>query len=316
LFGSGEVSLLDLPSPSGTQSTGMDRTNDIEKGRMIVEDTNTKRDNYGSIPTQQPPSKQLKTFKTDSESAMEQQSRQLQQQPPDEEPANTVTRTNKKLKVLIDPETLKPHSPNQNACLWMFHLLEGVAITAAICLLCTQIIPFLHVLQDSSSSSNNNNNNSSTATTMNRSRNSTTAQVTMGVLTLALRGYITLFCLLFIATELGTPWVHRTLPLLQYYLSRGFLYSFLGLICAEEAYSERVKELIASNSNTNALQHVGWASIFMEVSSWFMLAIGIIYMMLGICCCKRLRDHHQQKENEARKKYKLDMIEWKRNYES
>jgi hypothetical protein len=180
----------------------------------------------------------------------------------------------------------------------MFHLLEGIAITAAMALLVTQIMPFILEQIDSTEREEKHTNT-----------------VTMNVLTIALRFYVTLFCCLFIMTELGTSFVHQTLPLLQHYSSRGFLYSFLGLICADEAYSERIKETLSLSSNgTTNIQHIGWASIFMEVSSWFMLGIGIVYMLLGMCCCKRVRDHYKQKEIDAWKQYKLDLQTWNRQY--
>ena len=211
---------------------------------------------------------------------------------------NDDTKSTITKKKLIDPETIKPDRPTYNACLYMFHLLEGIAITAAMALLVTQIMPFILVQIDST-----------------QKQEQQTNTMTMNLLTIALRIYVTLFCCLFIMTELGTSFVHKTLPLLQYYSSRGFLYSFLGLICAEEAYSERIKETLSLSTNgaTN-IQHIGWASIFMEVSSWFMLGIGIVYMLLGMCCCKRVRDHYQQKETDAWKQYKIDLQAWNRQF--
>lgn len=217
---------------------------------------------------------------------------------------NTTTKTNDEnttklqKKRLIDPETVKPDRPTYNACLYMFHLLEGIAMTAAMALLVTQIMPFLLVQIDTT-----------------KQQQQETNTMTMNVLTIALRIYVTLFCCLFIMTELGTSFVHKTLPLLQHYSSRGFLYSFLGLICADEAYSERIKETLSLSANgTTNIQHIGWASIFMEVSSWFMLGIGIVYMLLGMCCCKRLRDHYKQKEVDAWKQYKIDLQTWNRQF--
>jgi hypothetical protein len=45
-----------------------------------------------------------------------------------------------------------------------------------------------------------------------------------------------------------------------------------------------------------------------------MLGIGIVYMLLGMCCCKRVRDHYKQKEIDAWKQYKLDLQTWNRQY--
>jgi hypothetical protein len=45
--------------------------------------------------------------------------------------------------------------------------------------------------------------------------------------------------------------------------------------------------------------HVSWFSLFMQISSWMMLSLGIIYMLIGLCCLKALRDkvkkEHKQK---------------------
>ena len=281
LFGTGNISLTDdstITKPTSTIQNDVARTriNDIEKGP--IQNTIIKKgqtlEGYGAIQEIEPDNVDAATKTKDS------------------------SMTRRKKKKLIDPESVKPVRPTYNACLYMFHLLEGIAITAAMALLVTQIMPFILVQIDST-----------------KKEQQETNTMTMNMLTIALRIYVTLFCCLFIMTELGTSFVHKTLPLLQHYSSRGFLYSFLGLICAEEAYSERIKETLSLSSNgaTN-IQHIGWASIFMEVSSWFMLGIGIVYMLLGMCCCKRIRDHYKQKEIDAWKQYKLDIQTWNRQY--
>jgi hypothetical protein len=163
------------------------------------------------------------------------------------ETAKKKTTTTKTNMVEKDPAlALKPHRPHHNPCLWLFHLLEGIAVVASCCLLTTQILPLLFIpFHDIANQ--------------------------IGVLNMALRIYIALFCILFALTELSVP-IIRNSPLLTTYLSRGFLYSFVGLICVEEAYSERVTDIIKHSREI----HVGWAAIFMEVSSWCMLATGYV----------------------------------------
>lgn len=188
---------------------------------------------------------------------------------------------------MSNPETLKPHQPNINICLWMFHLLEGVATVAAMLLLVTQILPLFLI----------------------KSRE---IPVKLGILNMALRIYISLFCLIFIMTETGAPIpLIRKSILLQPYLSRGFLYSFLGLICVQEAYSERVKDIVSHGSEEF---HVGWAAIFMEATSWLMLSCGIIYFLMGICCLKRMRDRYQQREIDEWKRYREEAKQWKERF--
>ena len=304
LFGTGNISLMDVDDTTTTNrpttsilDTAIGTTNDIEKGpsqQNSVIKTGQKPKSYGTI-------QENESDQPDSSTATKAK-----------DSASTKSTTSVQKKRLIDPESIKPSRPTYNACLYMFHLLEGIAITAALALLVTQIMPFilLHLVRTDPSTLQQQ--QQQQATTTNNNNNT----LTSNVLTIALRIYITLFCCLFIMTELGTSLVHKTLPLLQHYGSRGFLYSFLGLICAEEAYSERIKETLSlsyANGATN-IQHIGWASIFMEVSSWFMLGIGIVYMLLGMCCCKRVRDHYKEKEINAWKQYRQDIQTWNRQY--
>jgi hypothetical protein len=87
--------------------------------------------------------------------------------------------------------------------------------------------------------------------------------------------------------------------ILNNWISRGFLYSFIGLIGMEEAYSARVEELVG---HANDKFHVAWVPTFMQISSWVMVATGYIYMLMGICCLKgvrnRLRENYRQRLKE------------------
>jgi hypothetical protein len=177
----------------------------------------------------------------------------------------------------------RPHVPPQNPCLWLFHMLEGIAIATDICLFATQILPLFLV-----------------------------HNIDIGVLSLALKVYIAFFCILFVSTEVNIPIPFiQSSQLLQSYLSRGILYSFVGLICVEESYSERVKDILAHNKDSF---HVGWPAIFMQLSSWFMLAVGLTYMLLGICCLKGMRDRMKANEIEAWREYHKNLKEWKSKY--
>jgi len=184
-------------------------------------------------------------------------------------------------------QQLRPHLPRQNPCLWLFHLLQGITVTSSLCLLTTQILPLVLI---------------SAHDIPNK----------FGVSSLALRAYISLFCILFILTEadVPVPLVQHS-NLLQRYASRGFLYSFLGLVCVEQSYSERVKQIVETGGDEKNLAHVEWAAIFMQLSSWVMLGIGILYLLMGVCCLKRLRDKLKQQERDAWTKYRQAMKVWK-----
>jgi hypothetical protein len=181
----------------------------------------------------------------------------------------------------------RPHMPSDKPILWLFHLLQGVAVIAALCLLMTQAIPITL-------------------------KTSTNYPVPITFLSLALKVYISLFCITFALVEsnLPVPFI-RTSELLQAFISRGFIYSFLGLICVEEAYSERVRDIVSHGKDEF---HVGWLAIFMQISSWFMLGVGALYMLLGVFCLRGLRDRMQREEQEEWKKYREDLKKWKETH--
>ena len=175
----------------------------------------------------------------------------------------------------------KPHLPNRNWCLEFFRLVSGVTILSSLGLLATQLLPVILVPLKQ-----------------------------QGYFDLALKVYVTCFCFLFIMVECDAPIpAVRNSQLLQTYLSRGFLYSFLGLICLQEAYSERVKEMVSTHADEF---HVAWASLFMQISSWLITACGLFYMLMGLCCLKKLRDRIRKKDKAVWKRYRKEYAEWKR----
>jgi hypothetical protein len=93
-------------------------------------------------------------------------------------------------------------------------------------------------------------------------------------------------------------------------ICEGFLYSFLGLSCLEEAYSERVNDMVAHAKDQF---HVSWFSLFMQISSWMMVGLGAIYMLLGVCCMKNLRDRMVKDYRERWEVYRDAMEVYKAN---
>jgi hypothetical protein len=147
----------------------------------------------------------------------------------------------------------KPGMPRRDCLLSVFQFMESFGVLTSLSLMATQILPIILIPFNE-----------------------------IGVMSLVLKVYVSVFCLLFILVEWDLPILFlRNAQFLQAYLSRGFLYSFLGLSCLEEAYSERVKEMVAHSRDQF---HVAWFSLFMQVSSWMMLGLGIPYMLLGVCC--------------------------------
>ena len=113
-------------------------------------------------------------------------------------------------------------------------------------------------------------------------------------------------------TETGAPVpILRHSPLLQPYASRGFLYSFLGLIGVQEAYSERVRDVMKAHGDEF---HISWAPLFLQVTAWLVLSSGVVYLVLGICCLQRVRDRLHQNELDAWRQYRVDLREWQQRF--
>lgn len=195
---------------------------------------------------------------------------------------SSVTEEDSKITAALET---KPHMPKRICCLEFFRIFSGVVVTAFLGLLVTQIIPlWLGGVKSQT------------------------------YFDLALKGYVTLFCLVFILVEVNAPLPFlRDSDLLQTFLSRGFIYSFLGLICLQEAYSDRVKDMVSAHASNGSDEfHVAWASLFMEISSWIMFSSGVFYMLMGICCLKKTRDKLSAKDRKLWKKYRRELKEWKR----
>ena len=194
--------------------------------------------------------------------------------------------------------------PRRNVVLAAFNFIEGFGIVASISLLLTQLMPLFFAPVDEH-----------------------------GITDLVLKFYISIFCVLFIMVENDTPipFIKKS-TILQNYFSRGFVYSFIGVVSIlpkkntgpflysyfhsnilihilsnsdeqsdlQESYSERVKDMISHGKDEF---YVSWLGLFMQVSSWMMFALGAIYMIFSLCCLKRLRDKLTQDYRRKRRQY-------------
>jgi hypothetical protein len=130
------------------------------------------------------------------------------------------------------------------------------------------------------------------------------------VLLLHVRWRLTLSLLLIQVVEwdVNIPFIRNAI-FLQTYVSRGFLYSFLGLTCLEEAYSERVNDMLA---HANEKFHVAWFALFLQVSAWSLCVLGVLYFVMGVFCLKRLRDKYVKDDRTKWKEYREALKEWQR----
>ena len=116
----------------------------------------------------------------------------------------------------------------------------------------------------------------------------------------SLRLYILIFCLVFLLVELDwPPQIMRNLPTSNW-LMRGWIYSFLGLVGMEEAFA-----VLVSDSSTSNILGSDLISIFVQLSSWGMVVIGVLYFVLGLLFMRSLKekvrkDYYAAKDRQRR----------------
>lgn len=168
-----------------------------------------------------------------------------------------------------------PEKPRRSCCHLIFTFISLVTIIASACLLLTQIVP---LLIDASQ---------------------------VSILQTALRCYVSIFCLIFIAVEFDIPirFVRKS-EILQNFIFRGFLYTFIGLIGAEESLAFQFEDALKKDGMMPDGVTSYRASLFIQISSWLMVGCGTVYLLMGICCLRRIRDR-------CRDDFKRKMNEYK-----
>ena len=101
-----------------------------------------------------------------------------------------------------------------------------------------------------------------------------------------LRVYIFLLSVMFILSEFRVKRFFKLVPSLESWVYRGFLYSFVGLIAVQQSYASLTLEY-------HEIEGIPQKAMFLtlKVSAYGMFFLGILYMLMGILCLKRLREH-------------------------
>ena len=81
------------------------------------------------------------------------------------------------------------------------------------------------------------------------------------------------------------------------WMLRGFLYTFLGIVAKEQHTAMLKNHTLVTASSV-------WAFLFVEVSSWCIVAIGLLYFLLGLFCLKRFRDRFRGQYQVRMRGYK------------
>lgn len=147
--------------------------------------------------------------------------------------------------------------------LLFFDIVNNVATVTSLCLLLSQVLPIFFM-------------NDSTTT--------------IGPVQMALRCYMSVFCIGAICAEQEVLMINKV-PLLHSWILRGLVYSFLGLVGLEESAAINYK-----TSGTPSLSFED-ASVFILMSSFAMVIVGVLYFLMGIVCLRLMRDNLREKYN-------------------
>jgi len=100
-----------------------------------------------------------------------------------------------------------------------------------------------------------------------------------GYLQIALKFYIFIFSTMFIAAAAESSCLKSLAPAFDNWVYRGLLQSFLGLVCIEESMYTQSND----SEDTIIVQS------FEIISSYMMMASGVVYFLMGLCCLRKLK---------------------------
>mmetsp|Transcript_18071 Transcript_18071/g.30017 ORF Transcript_18071/g.30017 Transcript_18071/m.30017 type:complete len:297 (-) Transcript_18071:563-1453(-) len=123
-----------------------------------------------------------------------------------------------------------------------------------------------------------------------------------------LRIYISMYCVIFIIAELELriPVIWKTNDgFLRSFLPRGLSFTFIALVGEfEGTFDEKIEDYKHSKESPDSLPGPGlFLAILVQVSSWLLMAAGVIYILLGLWCCP----HMQKKRDECRVEYRSEV---------
>jgi hypothetical protein len=105
-----------------------------------------------------------------------------------------------------------------------------------------------------------------------------------GAIHYVLRIYVVLFSALVVVNELEWFAFTRESRVLHSWVSRGLLYSFVGVIALQE------NEVTPQDDNPA----VDGAMYYVAAADWAMLGIGMLYFVMGVICLQRIDEKHRE----------------------
>lgn len=114
---------------------------------------------------------------------------------------------------------------------------------------------------------------------------------------LVMRLYVIALCCLVFMNELEWTRFTRDSTILRFWVTRGILYAFVGVLGLDQNSTASVRNGTTSVSSAAA-------TAYFSVVAWFIMLCGILYTLMGLCCLQlaqdRMRASYQAKKDRAK----------------
>jgi len=177
-----------------------------------------------------------------------------------------------------------PDPPKQNCCVKIFSTVTVFALVTNLTMIVSQVLPLiLYSLREFEPSF------------------------------LALKIYLSIFSIILIVVEVDNDNVpfFRDAVFLKTYTTRGFFYTFLGLICFDVSHSERNNQMVEDAESMIPDFDDSWFALIDLVAAWMLISLGILYFLMGIFCLQGVRNRWVQEERQKWKNYREAVKAWK-----
>lgn len=298
LFGKGKVDLTDPEDETDDKAGGSDDASDADTSKAS-KTTKPSPMGYGSTDTSDSTGPSLWTIKTkatspkadsnDDDNDEDDDDSNKNKDDPDDWENGGSNDGDEEAGVMDDEEfyerTGRPSKPTRHWIVRIFFTVENIAIATNLVLLVSQALPLAVVPWGESEPGY-----------------------------LALKIYLCVFALLFLCVEIDHPSIPflRKASFLKTYVSRGFLYTFFALVCFDEADSEKAyKALEEKNKQEASIFRVSWYALINQIAAASLLAIGLLYVLMGILCLQRVRNRYVYDDRQKWVAYRDAMDTWR-----
>lgn len=279
LFGKGNLDLTDPPEEAEEPD---------EEGSKTEEQSSTK--GYGSIGTPPPPEPKSSLWTIQTPVTSREEAEEVEGAPTEDiwaEKNETIKEDEEnpfyeKEETPLHERPGKPEKPKRHCIVAMFYTIESFAMITNLILLVSQVLPLVLVSWETSDPAY-----------------------------IALKIYLCVFAIIFTLVEFDrVPFLQKS-AFLRTFATRGFMYTFFGLVCFDEAGSDKAyKELEYRSSESTDIFRVSWFALINEIAAISLIAMGVLYFLMGIVCLQRVRTKYVYDDRKKWKDYREALERW------